>query len=74
MEEEPRYNIILNLHQEEDLYWMIKTLYYIDELEIKNKEKVIPEIKDYEEYLLLKGKKREDNKKEQQPNQPEAEK
>jgi len=74
VEEEPRYNIILNLHQEEDLYWMIKTLYYIDELEIKNKEKVIPEIKDYEEYLLLKGKKREDNKKEQQPNQPEAEK
>lgn len=53
---------------------MIKTLYYIDELEIKNKEKVIPEIKDYEEYLLLKGKKRDDNKKEQQPNQPEAEK
>jgi len=31
-EEEDRFNIILNLHQEEDLYWMLKALYYIDEL------------------------------------------
>lgn len=31
-EDEDRFNIILNLHQEEDLFWMLKSLYYIDEL------------------------------------------
>lgn len=80
MEEEPRYNIILNLHQEEDLYWLIKVLYYLDELDIKNGEKTIHEIKDWDEYIQMKGRKKEDRKNnpEQQnnpsnPTEPEKE-
>lgn len=46
-EEEERFNIILNLHQEEDLYWLIKVLYYVDELEIRHNEKTLPHFKDY---------------------------
>ncbi len=38
---------------------MLKVLYYIDELEIKNGEKVVPKIKDFEEYLTLKNRKKE---------------
>lgn len=37
---------------------MIKVMYYIDELEKKAGEKTIHEIKDFDEYLALKGKKR----------------
>jgi hypothetical protein len=48
---------------------MIKVLYYIDELDVKNGEKTIPEIKDWEEYLQMKGRKKEDRKgNEQQQN------
>jgi hypothetical protein len=43
-------------------------MYYIDELEKKCGEKTIHEIKDWDEYLSLKNKKREDNKREQAPN------
>jgi hypothetical protein len=64
-QEEERYNIIINLHQEEDLYWLVKVLYYIDEMEVKAGEKTIPQYKDFAEYLAQKGKKREDNKREQ---------
>lgn len=48
---------------------MLKVLYYIDELEVKKGEKVIHEIKDFDEYLQLKNKKKEGDKKDQtQPN------
>jgi hypothetical protein len=61
------------LHQEEDLYWLIKVLYYADELELRCNEKTIPQYKDYAEYLAQKGKKREDNKRDQGQQQPQAE-
>ena len=47
---------------------MVKVLYYIDELEIKKGEKTLPQIKDFDEYLLLKNKKKEGDKKEQKEN------
>jgi cytoskeletal protein RodZ len=49
-------------------------LYYVDELEIRHNEKTLPHFKDYAEYLALKGKKREENKREQQPPAEEKEK
>lgn len=48
---------------------MLKVLYYIDELEIKNGEKVVPKIKDFEEYLTLKNRKKEAGEKKQQQQQ-----
>lgn len=82
-EGEDRYNIVLNLHQEEDLYWMLKVLYYADELEVRSGEKTMPEIKDFEEYLGLKSRKKEVERKEvekkeaekkESQNNPEGEK
>ena len=55
--------MVLNLHQEEDLYWFIKVLYYIEELEINSKEKTLIEFKSYEEYVQSKNKKKEETSK-----------
>jgi hypothetical protein len=45
------YNIILNIHQEEDLVWMLRVMFYIEELERQSGKGSIAEIKDWKEYL-----------------------
>lgn len=51
------YNILLNMNQEEDIVWMVAVLYYIEEIE----NTIVP-IKDWEEYLSKKNKKKEHHK------------
>ena len=62
---EDRYNLILNLNQEEDVAWMVTVLYYLEEI-----EQTLHPLKDYEEYLQKKSRKKEHEKKEKEPKEP----
>ena len=49
--------MIVNLHHEEDIVWMVKALYYLEEIE----QNLTP-IKNWEEYQASKIKKKEELK------------
>ena len=49
---------MLNINQEEEIVWLVQLFYYLEEM-----EKTIVGIKNWEEYLASKNKKKEENQK-----------
>ena len=66
---EELYHVILNINQEEDIGWMVGVVYYLEEM-----EQTFKYIKDWDEYVSKKNKKKEHEKKDKESKEKDKEK